>query len=159
MTADVLDIYSNKKALFRSLALNVLGVVWWGGILGYCLYSENISIHPDLSPFIFIPLIGFWGIILLYNFGICVRNILRCAFELPAAPKLIYSVSTSGLIDHRANKKFEWHDFKSLRISASSGDIVLRMAGKSKTLIIEKRGLILEDYGKILTRIPPIAPT
>ena len=156
MTEGILDIYVNKNALFRSIIFNAIGAIVLGCIIYYYFNPKNISIHPEVSLIVAIPLISLGGIFLIYWIGLCLWRTIKSIIELPSTPKLVYSISTLGFHDHRTNRRFNWHDFKSLNVSAGNGDIIFRLSEKSRSIVIEKRGLSSDDYSKILSKIPPI---
>lgn len=156
MTTDILKIYVKRNALYRDTALNFLGATILGSVLWYYFNPKNISIHSELSLFLAVPLISLGGLILICWFGICFQNAFKCIFELLSAPKLVYSISNIGFVDHRTKRQFEWQEFNSLNISASNGDIIFQLPEKRSKVVILKRGLASDDYYKIVERIPTL---
>ena len=137
MTEGILDIYVNKNALFRSIIFNAIGAIVLGCIIYYYFNPKNISIHPEVSLIVAIPLISLGGIFLIYWIGLCLWRTIKSIIELPSTPKLVYSISTLGFHDHRTNRRFNWHDFKSLTVSAGNGDIIFRLSKKADQLSLK----------------------
>ena len=144
------DIYAKRTPLLWSLARYGFALMFWIMLICYTFHPINFKIHPDLSPLIYIPLIAVFVVIILYNFSNALIKSYRCIVELSPTPKLAYRISKIGFTDYRSNKNFEWNELINFRISPIGGDITAVLNGKTKPLIIEKRGLTSEDYNNIL---------
>jgi len=155
----VQNIYVTRRALFRSLALYVFSLVFWLVLLAFIFNPKNFKIHPDLSPIVWICLFTLFAIIAVGTVFVLCRGVIRCAIEMIADRKLVYTISTHGVVDHRSGQTFAWENLKPFRLSAKGYEFVAPTVEGGANLIIEKRGLSPTEYRKLVEALLLYAPS